>query len=127
MDAGIDGSDRQYIDLAVEVFRMLSDATRVRLLLAMGDGELSVADLADQVGKSPASTSQHLAKLRLTGLVRTRQEGTRVFYRVANEHVRQLVIDALFQAEHAAGGTPPHHRTNAEVQHLRARAGGDSA
>ncbi len=106
---------------------MLSDATRVRLLLALGDGELSVADLAERVGKSPAGTSQHLAKLRLAGLVRTRQEGTRVFYRVANEHVRQLVSDALFQAEHAAGGTPPHHRANAEVRHLTARNGGASA
>lgn len=109
------------------MFRMLSDATRVRLLLAMGDRELSVAELAERVGKSPTSTSQHLAKLRLTGLVRTRQEGTRVFYRVANEHVRQLVTDALFQAEHAAGGTPPHHQTNAAVRQLRAQTAGDSA
>ena len=38
------------------------------------------------------------------------QDGTRVMYRVENEHARQLVTDGIFQAEHALGGTPAHHR-----------------
>jgi hypothetical protein len=41
--------------------------------------------------------------------VATRQEGTKVFYRLENEHARQLVTDAVFQAEHALTGNPPHH------------------
>ncbi len=60
-------------------------------------------------GCSPAAVSQHLAKLRLARIVAARQEGTRVFYRLTNEHARQLVTDAIFQAEHALGGTPAHH------------------
>jgi DNA-binding transcriptional ArsR family regulator len=102
--------ESQYVELAVEVFSMLADATRVRIILALRDDELSVNHLADIVDKSPAAVSQHLAKLRLARIVATRQDGTRVFYRLANEHARQLVADAIFQAEHALGGVPAHHR-----------------
>jgi DNA-binding transcriptional ArsR family regulator len=101
--------DSQYVELAVEVFAMLADATRIRLILALRDGEMSVNHLADIVEKSPAAVSQHLAKLRLARFVTTRQEGTRVFYRLENEHAKQLVSDAIFQAEHSLGGTPRHH------------------
>ncbi len=83
---------------------MLADATRVRLLWALADGELAVNDLALAVGKPPTAVSQHLAKLRMARLVRTRREGTRVFYRIENDHVRQLVQDAVFYADHAGGG-----------------------
>ncbi|WP_255472687.1 ArsR/SmtB family transcription factor [Quadrisphaera setariae] len=105
--------DSDYVELAVEVFSMLADATRVRILLALKDaGELSVNHLAEVVGRSPASVSQHLAKLRLARIVTTRGDGVRVFYRLANEHVPQLVTDAIFQAEHALGGTPRHHHSH---------------
>jgi DNA-binding transcriptional ArsR family regulator len=107
--------DSQYVELAVEVFAMLADATRIRLILALRDGELSVNHLADIVDKSPAAVSQHLAKLRLARFVTTRQEGTRVFYRLENEHAGQLISDAIFQAEHSIGGTPRHHHPEAEA------------
>ena len=102
--------DAQYIELAVEVFTMLADATRVRLILALGDGELPVNLLAGLVDKSPAAVSQHLAKLRLAGFVTTRQEGTHVFYRLQHEHARRLVNDAIHQAEHSLSVTPRHHQ-----------------
>src|SRR6478609_12245990 len=101
-------SDEQ-ADLVAEVFRMLADATRVQLLWALADRELSVNDLAARVGKPAPSVSQHLAKLRMAHLVRTRREGTQVFYRLENEHVRQLVTDAVHNAEHATAGVPAHH------------------
>ena len=107
--------DSQYVELAVEVFAMLADATRVRIVLALRDGELSVNQLAELVDKTPAAVSQHLAKMRLGRLVATRQDGTRIFYRLANEHARQLVADAIFQAEHALDQNPRHHHTDAEV------------
>lgn len=89
---------------------MLADATRVRIILALRDVELSVNQLAEIVEKSPAAVSQHLAKLRLARIVVTRQEGQRVFYRLANGHARQLVADAIFQAEHSLENNPAHHR-----------------
>lgn len=103
-------ADSQYVELAVEVFAMLADATRVRIILALRDGEMSVNHLADIIDKSPTAVSQHLAKLRLGRIVAARQDGTRVFYRLANEHARKLVADAVFQAEHSLGGEPAHHR-----------------
>ncbi len=104
------GPDSTYVELAVEVFSMLADATRVRIILALRDAELPVNALAEHVGKSPAAVSQHLAKLRLARIVLTRHEGTKVYYRLANEHARQLVADAIFQAEHSLSTDPAHHR-----------------
>ncbi|ASE12448.1 ArsR/SmtB family transcription factor [Mycobacterium avium] len=98
------------VRLVVEVFRMLADATRVQVLWSLTDREMSVNELAEHVGKPAPSVSQHLAKLRMARLVRTRREGTTIFYSLENEHVRQLVIDAVFNAEHAGPGVPGHHR-----------------
>ncbi len=111
-------------DLVVEVFRMLADATRVQLLWALADREMSVNDLAAQVGKPPPSVSQHLAKLRMAHLVRTRREGTQVFYRLENDHVRQLVTDAVHNAEHATGGVPAHHLEERELRVLHEKGVG---
>jgi DNA-binding transcriptional ArsR family regulator len=47
--------------------------------------------------------------MRLARMVSTRRDGTKVLYRLENEHARQLVADAIFQAEHALGGQPSHH------------------
>jgi len=89
---------------------MLADATRVRIVLALTAGELSVSTLAEAVGKPSAAVSQHLAKLRLARIVTARHEGNRVFYRLAGEHAAQLVDDAMFQAEHSLDDQPRHHR-----------------
>lgn len=107
--------DAQYVELAVEVFSMLADATRIRIILALQSGEMPVNELAEAVGKPAAAVSQHLAKLRLARIVATRQQGTRVFYRLENEHARELVTDAVLQAEHTLGGTPRHHHSGSET------------
>ncbi|AMU21468.1 ArsR/SmtB family transcription factor [Mycobacteroides abscessus] len=111
--------DDEQVGLVVEVFRMLADATRVRVLWALTVGELSVNELADLVGKPAASVSQHLAKLRMARLVRTRRDGTTVYYSLENEHVEQLVTDAVYNAEHAGPGIPPHHRTEAALRAVK--------
>jgi DNA-binding transcriptional ArsR family regulator len=101
--------DDAFVELAVEVFSMLADATRVRMILALRDEELSVNHLADIVDKSPTAVSQHLAKLRMARMVSTRQAGNRVFYRLVNDHASKLVQDAIFQAEHSVGAAYRHH------------------
>lgn len=95
---------------------MLADATRVRVLWALTGGELSVNELADHVGKPAPSVSQHLAKLRMARLVKTRREGTTVYYSLENEHVEQLVTDAVYNAEHAGPGIPLHHRSEGNLR-----------
>ncbi|SHT50071.1 ArsR/SmtB family transcription factor [Mycobacteroides abscessus] len=109
----------EQVGLVVEVFRMLADATRVRVLWALTAGELSVNELADSVGKPAPSVSQHLAKLRMARLVRPRRDGTTVYYSLENEHVEQLVTDAVYNAEHAGPGIPPHHRTEAALRAVK--------
>jgi DNA-binding transcriptional ArsR family regulator len=112
------------VNLAVEGFRMLADGTRVRILWALIERELSVNELAAAVGKTPASVSQHLAKLRMTRMVRTRREGTQVFYRLENEHIGQLVTDAIHNAEHLGQGVPGHHLPDSDLDHMHREAEG---
>jgi DNA-binding transcriptional ArsR family regulator len=101
--------DSEYVDLAAEVFTLLSDPTRIRIILALEEGELPVGELAARVGKAPTAVSQHLAKLRWAKVVQTRQEGTRVYYSLIDEHARELVHQAVFQAEHVIDFWPRHH------------------
>ena len=99
----------EQVDLAVETFRMLADATRIKLLWILAAGEAAVGDLAEAVARPQALVSQHLAKLRMARLVTTRRQGSHVFYQLANDHVSQLVADAIHNAEHAEPGIPSHH------------------
>lgn len=100
--------NEEQANLAAETFRMLADATRVKLLWALLQGESSVMCLAELVGAGPTAVSQHLAKLRLARLVKTRREGTFVFYSAADVHVRRLLDEALYHADHADHDLPDH-------------------
>ncbi len=110
---GVERLDDDQANLIVEVFRMLADPTRIQVLWALTGAEYSVNELAERVGKPAPSVSQHLAKLRMARLVRSRRSGTTIFYSLENEHVQQLVTDAVFNAEHAGPGLPSHHRRDA--------------
>jgi DNA-binding transcriptional ArsR family regulator len=94
---------------AVTTFAMLADATRLRLLAGLLDGEQDVTALTAAVGAARPAVSQHLGKLRLAGLVTVRREGRRAVYAVAGPHVRRLVVEALYAAEHQVSDRPPHH------------------
>lgn len=103
------GPENTYVDVAVEVFRLLADATRIRIVLALREGELSVNSLAEAVERTPAAVSQHLAKLRWGKIVRVRQDGNRMYYRLTDEHATRLVVEAIRQAEHSVDESPRHH------------------
>ncbi len=92
--------NEEQASLAAESFRMLGDVTRVKVLWALLQGESSVTCLAELVGATPTAVSQHLAKLRLARLVKTRRDGTFVYYSAADVHVRRLLDEALFHADH---------------------------
>ena len=106
------------VALAVEVFRMLADGTRIQILWALVDREMPVNELAASIGKPGPSVSQHLAKLRMARLVRTRREGTQIFYQLENDHVRQLLLDAVHNAEHAGPAVPAHHQMRGDISSL---------
>lgn len=92
--------DDEQVHLTAESFRLLADPTRIKVLWALLQGESSVSCLAELAGAAPAAVSQHLAKLRLAGLVKGRREGTFVYYSAANDHVYALLNQALRHAGH---------------------------
>jgi DNA-binding transcriptional ArsR family regulator len=92
---------------AVGMLKLLGDETRLRIIWALLDGEHSVNELAELVGAQSAGVSQHLAKLRLARLVRTRRDGTRIFYVADDAHVRRLVEEVLSHADHVTRAVPP--------------------
>jgi DNA-binding transcriptional ArsR family regulator len=110
--SGASGSQEQptaqQVDAAVGAFRMLSDATRLRLMWRLSAGESDVNSLAGAIGVPRPSVSQHLAKLRIAGLVDTRRDGRRVLYRARGGHVRSLIAEAIFHAGHEVSGVPHH-------------------
>ncbi|WP_227998033.1 metalloregulator ArsR/SmtB family transcription factor [Nocardia australiensis] len=100
--------DKARLDAASATFRMLSDATRLHILLVLADGEADVTALTEACGASRTAVSQHLAKLRFTGLVDTRREGRRIVYRIHDGHLTRLVREGMNHADHIVTGEPPH-------------------
>ena len=77
-------------ELIARRFHALSDPLRVRLLDLLRDGELSVNALAEQLGASQQNVSKHLAVLSDAAMVARRKDGTRVYYRIADDGVFAL-------------------------------------
>jgi DNA-binding transcriptional ArsR family regulator len=96
------------VDAAVAILALLADRTRLALLERLGAGEADVTTLTEAVDASRPSVSQHLAKLRLAGLVSSRKDGRRVVYALRHGHLRRLVEEALSAADHQIGALPPH-------------------
>ena len=90
--------DETALTRLAEIFRALSDPTRVRLLWRMLDGPQNVGALAAYVGITEAGVSHHLRHLRLLHLVQARKSGREVFYTLSDEHVRDLL---RFGLDHA--------------------------
>ncbi|WP_320782105.1 metalloregulator ArsR/SmtB family transcription factor [Streptomyces sp. CRN 30] len=107
-DAHLRAPDSARLAEATGVFAMLSDATRLHLLWLLAQGESDVGTLAERCDASRTAVSQHLAKLRLAGLVSTRREGRHIHYRLGDGHLRRLVLEALSHADHRVTGAAPH-------------------
>ncbi|MEU6081482.1 metalloregulator ArsR/SmtB family transcription factor [Streptomyces sp. NPDC047108] len=100
--------DGERLTVAAEVLALLADRTRLALLARLSEGEADVTTLTAACDAARPSVSQHLARLRLAGLVTTRKEGRRVVYALGHGHLRRLVEEALSVADHRIGRLPPH-------------------
>ena len=96
------------VEQAALAFSLLSDQTRIRMLWALRENEQDVTALATAAGCRQSVASQHLSKLRLAGLVQTRRDGRRILYRLRGGHVRALLTEGLFHADHQVSGEPIH-------------------
>jgi DNA-binding transcriptional ArsR family regulator len=83
-----------------DLFATLSDASRVRIISALLEEELSVGVLAENLGMSESAVSHQLRGLRQMHLVRARRQGRRMFYRLDDDHVRQLFLMGVDHVEH---------------------------
>lgn len=95
--------DHDAAESVAQLFRLLGDRTRVRLLYALLEaGELCVCDLAAVVEASETSVSHALRLLRGTGVVRVRRSGRMAYYSLDDAHVRLLLdVSAAHRLDHA--------------------------
>ena len=89
-----------------QLFKALSDPSRVRIIAALMHKELCVHDLAAILDMSPSAVSHQLRSLREMQLVRFRREGRHVFYQLDDEHISELFIGGVAHVRHS----DPTHR-----------------
>lgn len=82
---------RSEVSLAVLVLQGMANPVRLAILADLANGERSVGQLRDLVGLQPSALSQHLARLRVAGLVSTRRDATRIYYSLAKNQTRELL------------------------------------
>ena len=83
-----------------ELFSALSDASRIRIIALLMDGEKSVRSLADGLGMTDSAVSHQLRGLRHMRLVRARKSGRQVFYSLDDDHVSRLFTLGLDHVQH---------------------------
>ena len=88
-----------------DLFAVLGDPTRLRIVSALDGREMCVCDIATSLGLSTSATSHQLRALRDQQVVRTRREGRRVFYSLDDEHVQTLYRQALDHVAHQEAST----------------------
>lgn len=98
-------AEADVVDTA-DVFGLLGDPRRLKLLVALLDGELCVCDLAAVTGMSESATSHALRLLRAHRVVSVRRDGRMAYYRLDDAHVRMLVDLAVAHTEHTEAAHP---------------------
>jgi DNA-binding transcriptional ArsR family regulator len=90
------------VEAVADVFKLLGDPTRVRIVDALSHGERCVCDLAALVGISESALSHQLRLLRAARLVRVRRTGRLAYYTLDDHHVIGLLHDTRKHVEEAA-------------------------
>jgi len=79
------------IERASRSLKAMSHPLRLKILCTLGDQEISVQDIVEQVGTSQSNISQHLAILRDKGILASRKDANRVYYRVGDSRTLRLI------------------------------------
>jgi DNA-binding transcriptional ArsR family regulator len=104
-------SDKQFmldLETVLDTFKALSEAPRIRLIIALRTKEQTVSSLVDILDLPQSTVSRHLAILRVTKLVTTRRKGTHIYYTLKSSHIGDLVLQAFSHAEHERHHWPDH-------------------
>lgn len=81
------GKNKTLFELQAEVCKTLASPKRLEIISALKDGEKTVGELVDILGVPKANVSQHLAVMRLKGILNSRREGVNIFYSITNPKV----------------------------------------
>jgi DNA-binding transcriptional ArsR family regulator len=93
--------DERSAERLAEIFSALSDPSRIRIISALKENEVSVGALAEIVAMSESAVSHHLRGLRQLRLVRGRKVGRQVFYTLDDEHIADLFQRGLDHVMHS--------------------------
>ena len=85
-----DLGEEELLELA-ELFKMLADSTRIKILYSLMRGELCVADIAESVGASQSAVSHQLRILKAARLVKFQRDGKNVMYSLSDDHVKTII------------------------------------
>ena len=99
-DATLAVIDEETAARLAELFRTLSDPSRIRIISVLSDSACSVGSIAQAVGISESAVSHHLRGLRQMRLVRARKVGRQVFYSLDDEHIADLFRRSLDHVLH---------------------------
>lgn len=102
MGTGVRIDEDEVVELA-EMFRLMSDPTRLKIILACLDQPASVGATAEMLAISPSLVSHHLRLLRAARLLQADRRGRQVFYVVGDPHIRSMLTDMV---DHVAEGGP---------------------
>ncbi len=99
--------DQQQIETAASMFSALADGYRLKTLILLSKGELSVSAIAEAEGEKLSTVSARLQILHAARLITRQRQGKSILYRLADEHVLQLIENAIDHAcEHHPGHDP---------------------
>jgi ArsR family transcriptional regulator len=90
----------EILEFQAQVCKTFSNAKRLEVLNLLKTGEMAVSDLTKALKATKANTSQHLTVMRMRGILKTRRDGTNIYYRIANEKLVSacsLMQEALSQ------------------------------
>ena len=103
-DRSPEGLDAAFAGVIADTMQALAAPSRVRILGQLHAGPCSVNELAVAVGMEASAVSHQLRLLRHLGLVTGRRDGRRVVYDLYDDHVGELLEQAIFHVEHVRAG-----------------------
>jgi len=91
-------TEEELYDLA-ELFKVFGDSTRIRILFVLFDKEVSVGEIAEQLGMNQSAVSHQLKVLKQAKLIKNRREGKSIYYSLADDHVRTIIAMGIEHIE----------------------------